>query len=413
MKKILILILATFPAIVYAQGTVIDTSFFCDTLGFSRSVVVYLPEGYNPNGTVDYPVVYFLHGYGENHHGYPVIYTWLNSMIAGQLIYPVIVVKPDGSIGPYEAAMYTNSELYGNFEDYIVYDLVEFIDSNFRTIPEREKRCIMGHSMGGYGCMKMALKHSDLYRGVASHSGVLDIFVFLSLITPYILAENGGAPPYHYVYGAGVVTNFTFTMSGAFSPNLNNPPYYIDFPLDNLGNEVDTVLDRWVPHNPANMAAQLPPETDLAIYFDCGQQDEVYCYPPNLAFRDSLDLLSIDYLFRQFTGGHALIYSSFYASMTFLDSVMSLSAGSCDYVVGDANNSGGYNGLDVTYGVAFFKGGPAPPYVCECTPYNYWYVAGDVNGSCSYNGLDVTYGVAYFKGGPDPIPCADCPPVSD
>jgi hypothetical protein len=38
-------------------------------------------------------------------------------------------------------------------------------------------------------------------------------------------------------------------------------------------------------------------------------------------------------------------------------------------------------------------------------------VAGDVNGSCNYNGLDITYGVAYFKGGPDPIPCADCPPV--
>jgi hypothetical protein len=192
---------------------------------------------------------------------------------------------------------------------------------------------------------------------------------------------------------------------------MANPPYYVDFPLDSLGNEVDTVLDRWVPHNPPNMAAQLPPETDLAIYFDCGQQDEVHCYPPNLAFRDSLDLLSIDYFFRPFTGGHALIYSSFYASMTFLDSVMSSSAGSCDYVVGDANNSGGYNGLDVTYGVSFFKGGPAPPYVCECTPYNYWYVAGDVNGSCSYNGLDITYGVAYFKGGPDPIPCADCPPV--
>ena len=37
--------------------------------------------------------------------------------------------------------------------------------------------------------------------------------------------------------------------------------------------------------------------------------------------------------------------------------------------------------------------------------------SGDVNGSCSYNGLDITYGVAYFKGGSDPIPCPDCPPV--
>ena len=82
----------------------------------------------------------------------------------------------------------------------------------------------------------------------------------------------------------------------------------------------------------------------------------------------------------------------------------------CDYVVGDANNSSSFNGLDITYGVGYFKGGPPPPYECECTPSNIWFVAGDVNSSCSYNGLDITYGVSYFKGGSAPIPCGDCPP---
>jgi len=83
----------------------------------------------------------------------------------------------------------------------------------------------------------------------------------------------------------------------------------------------------------------------------------------------------------------------------------------CDYVVGDANNSGDLNGLDVTFGVNYFKGGPQPPYECECTEGSTWYVAGDVNGSCNYNGLDITYAVAYLKGGPDPVPCPDCPPA--
>lgn len=83
----------------------------------------------------------------------------------------------------------------------------------------------------------------------------------------------------------------------------------------------------------------------------------------------------------------------------------------CDYAVGDANNSGDLNGLDVTFGVNYFKGGPQPPYECECTEGSTWFVAGDVNGSCNYNGLDITYAVAYFKGGPDPAPCPDCPPV--
>jgi hypothetical protein len=86
----------------------------------------------------------------------------------------------------------------------------------------------------------------------------------------------------------------------------------------------------------------------------------------------------------------------------------------CDYAVGDANASGNYNGLDVTYGVAYLKGGNPPPYQCDCPPHGTWYVAGDVNGSCDYNGLDITYGVNYLKGSiPELLPCPDCPPLGE
>ena len=83
---------------------------------------------------------------------------------------------------------------------------------------------------------------------------------------------------------------------------------------------------------------------------------------------------------------------------------------SCDYVVGDVNGSDSYNGLDITYGVAFLKGG-AEPLCPACPPCPDWHYCGDVNGSCNFNGLDITYGVAYFKGGPLPIHCPDCPPI--
>jgi len=86
-------------------------------------------------------------------------------------------------------------------------------------------------------------------------------------------------------------------------------------------------------------------------------------------------------------------------------------SGPCgSYTVGDVNNSGSYNGLDITFGVSFFKGGALPMYECECGPGNTWFVSGDVNASCNYNGLDITYGVIYFKGGDAPAPCPDCPP---
>jgi hypothetical protein len=84
--------------------------------------------------------------------------------------------------------------------------------------------------------------------------------------------------------------------------------------------------------------------------------------------------------------------------------------GGCDYVVGDVNGSSNYNGLDITYGVNFFKGGNLP--LCpECPPCAGFHYCGDVNASCNYNGLDITYGVNYFKGGSAPAPCGDCPPA--
>jgi hypothetical protein len=83
--------------------------------------------------------------------------------------------------------------------------------------------------------------------------------------------------------------------------------------------------------------------------------------------------------------------------------------GGCQYIIGDANNNGVFNGIDVSYSVGYFKGGPPPPYSCECNA-STWYVAGDVNGNCVFNGIDVSYMVSYFKGGAAPAPCPSCPP---
>jgi hypothetical protein len=100
----------------------------------------------------------------------------------------------------------------------------------------------------------------------------------------------------------------------------------------------------------------------------------------------------------------------YFSSLYFVGSPTS----GCAYVVGDVNGSDSYNGLDITYGVNFFKGssdplcplGSCPIPACEG-----FFYCGDVNGSCSYNGLDITYGVNYFKGGLGPVHCTYCPPT--
>jgi hypothetical protein len=84
----------------------------------------------------------------------------------------------------------------------------------------------------------------------------------------------------------------------------------------------------------------------------------------------------------------------------------------CQYVPGDINGNNQANGIDVTFGVSYFKGGNTPPYSCDCPPYGVFYVAGDVNGNCIFNGIDITFFVSYLKGGqPQLLFCPSCPPA--
>jgi len=86
--------------------------------------------------------------------------------------------------------------------------------------------------------------------------------------------------------------------------------------------------------------------------------------------------------------------------------------GGCLYVPGDINGNGFANGIDVTYGVSYLKGGSAPRDSCDCPPLAFpFYAAMDVNGNCAANGIDITFYVAYLKGQqPSLLYCSSCPP---
>jgi hypothetical protein len=84
----------------------------------------------------------------------------------------------------------------------------------------------------------------------------------------------------------------------------------------------------------------------------------------------------------------------------------------CSYVVGDANDNGSADGVDVVYLVNYFKLGIAPGYICDCPEADDFYAPADVNGSCEANGVDVIYYVNFLKGyGPGLTFCPECPPI--
>ena len=124
---------------------------------------VILPEGKAPG---PFPVFYLLHGLSDDHTA------WLRRSNVERYVerWPMIVVMPNG-----ERSFYTDSltNPRAAFETFMMRDLIGTVDRMFRTIPTREGRVIGGLSMGGYGALKLALKHPDTFRAAVSHSGAV------------------------------------------------------------------------------------------------------------------------------------------------------------------------------------------------------------------------------------------------
>jgi hypothetical protein len=115
------------------------------------------------------------------------------------------------------------------------------------------------------------------------------------------MSERGSSPSYSP--DAGPFSSLAFTMAGAFSPNLSNLPYFVDFPLDNDGNLINSVFTTWLEHNPATLAKRVSNPMDPAIYFDCGREDEFLFFQFDSTFADSLAKLGLNHSFQRYSGG--------------------------------------------------------------------------------------------------------------
>lgn len=112
------------------------------------------------------PVLYLLHGYDCN------FTTWDTCTHLQQYAQnlPIMIVLPDG-----ENSWYVNSAVFAEdkFEDYIVQDVIADVDSRYATIADRSGRAIAGMSSGGYGAIRLALDHPELFSFAGSLGGTL------------------------------------------------------------------------------------------------------------------------------------------------------------------------------------------------------------------------------------------------
>ena len=287
-----------------------------------KTYYVGLPQGYNAaDATKKYPVIVFLHGASTTATEMVNTLELLLLFINTNNLAKVIFIIPDGSCEPYKGSFYTNSTLYGNYEDYIVADVMEEVESKYNTYNRREKWSIMGHSMGGFGAMKIALKYPEKFIGVSALSGPLNI-TWIDDLLPEIRTEHGSVAPYDFTY-SGNVTKLIYSMAGAFSPNPGATPPIL-FPLNSEGNTDQSVLGLWEQHNPINLIRNWKGNPDMAIHTYCGDLDEFKLAKTNKMFSDTLDKYNLPHTYRQDPNGNhtTSLFTSLPQGINFLYQVM-------------------------------------------------------------------------------------------
>jgi S-formylglutathione hydrolase FrmB len=283
-----------------------------------RPVQVYLPPSYPEQAGRRYPVIYLLHGYQGSYKQWMAggkewnIRDAMDRLIAGGKVREMILVMPDAR-NKYGGSFYTNSVTTGDWEDFVVNDLVAFVDQKYRTLARAESRGIAGHSMGGYGALRLTMKHPDVFGAVYDLSAAcLGWGADLSPENPLwdqTLAFTDFAdlrPGKGKEYEAQAF----LALAAAWSPNPDKPPFFADLPVAGSGRERKRREDacaRWSVNMPVAMADQY--RANLArlrgIAFDVGSRDQFTHIPlTNRAFAQALRRKGIAHTFEEHDGDH-------------------------------------------------------------------------------------------------------------
>jgi esterase/lipase superfamily enzyme len=195
-----------------------------------RKMLVYLPPGYDLSSSERYPVIYFLPNPFEESYRYDFDHRDAQSLfdcaIADGVIRKFILVAVDMNT-PFGSSWYANSSVTGNWEDFVIQELVPYIDANFKTLSNRDSRGIAGIFIGGYGAIRLGMRHPDVFGSVyAMHPVGTATGVNVSMTIPKwdILANAKSMDDVQKDGGTRIFT----TMFQAHLPNPTKPPLFID-----------------------------------------------------------------------------------------------------------------------------------------------------------------------------------------
>ncbi len=231
---------------------------------------VYIPEGYDSSASRRYPLLYFLHGLGDNEQTLFNSGGWtlIDDLRRQHKIGEFLIVAPEGW-----RTFYINSA-NGSFRynDFFLHEFMPFIERKYRVLPGRAGRAITGISMGGYGALRFASAYPQLFSAVSAQSAAL----LTETPRELDLAMSSGYP-------------LATVIAAVFGNPIN--------------------VAHWDANNPFLLARKNAAELrKLAIYFNCGQEDN-YGFEKGAAKLDQeLNELRVPHEYRPYPGDHSIGY---------------------------------------------------------------------------------------------------------
>ena len=235
---------------------------------------VYLPAGYDASAAQHpakrYPLLYFLHGLGDNEQtlfnggGWTLLDDLRNQHKMGDFL----IVSPEG-----RRSFYINSADGAlRYNDFFLQEFIPQIEGKYRIRAGRASRAISGISMGGYGALRFAFAHPELFSAASAQSAAL------ITASPQTLdsASLTGAP-----------------LAGVLAPVFGKP----------------INVAHWNENSPFVLAKKNAAALrKLAIYFNCGQDDNYGFEKGAAALHEELQREGVKHEYHPYPGDHSLTY---------------------------------------------------------------------------------------------------------
>jgi len=289
-----------------------------------RRFPVYLPPEYDEKADAKYPVIFGLTGftgYGEMYLNKKFMVQSfdeiLDELIEEKGMPGVIYVMPD-CMTSYGGSQYVNSSAVGNYEDYIIQELVPLVDRELRTT---KMRGCVGGSSGGIGSFTLAAKHPNIFQAFADHCGDSAFeYCYLHDVPSFVRAME------RYDYK---IENFIekipeiqpkdnqffslinlMAMSACYAPNPEVKPLGFELPFDPYTGKVNSkVWEKMKKHDPVNMVSVYKDNLKKLklLFIDCGKRDQFNLYLGSRQLSEQLKEFGIKHHYEEYDSDHGLL----------------------------------------------------------------------------------------------------------